>query len=131
MNNELNEIRDTMYEIHFAMATERDMSESSARCEDFEKAIEVGNLSKQTHEQLSKQLSEQLNNYIDYPIQKWWIIKHQKKATCKPRYSAFDHSFDGYNIEVPYIDKQEYHCVVTLLDETPCIHNLYNKWYLH
>ena len=53
------------------------------------------------------------NEFIDYPTEKFFIFKSKKQIKFK------DESFIGLTLNVPFIDKKEYFCLINLFEHMP------------
>lgn len=100
-------------------------------CFEYEYAKEQQKESNQTHKQLIKELIDCINDYINYPTTKILFIKRQNKATYRIN-KGWHGEFEGYNIKIPFVDKQEYYCVKNLLDNCKYIHQyIRQEWWLY
>lgn len=53
---------------------------------------------------------EKCNEFVDYPTKKFFIFKSKKQIKFK------DESFIGLTLNVPFIDKKEYFCLINLFE---------------
>lgn len=53
---------------------------------------------------------EKCNEFVDYPTKKFFIFKSKKQIKFK------EESFIGLTLNIPFIDKKEYFCLINLFE---------------
>lgn len=67
---------------------------------------------------------EACNNYINYPQKKFLFFDITKKVEFKDCYS-----FNEDMLYVPFVDKREYYCLISLFDSSHLLWHLYTGEY--
>ena len=96
------------------------------RCKDYEETKKKLEEAHRLEEQYWKELAEKINEYIDYPNSRWIIFNTTNKANI-----GYHHFFNERCIKVPYIEKQEYYCVINLLKKNDNFWQANNKFLLN
>lgn len=133
MMTDIRDINNTLQNIIADMSFESYYSTTDALCDDFEKARQKGYEAKERHEQEIKKLVKQLNEFLNYPVEKWFIFKTQDKVSYK-NHLMLHGEFQGYDIKILFIDNQQYYCVIKMLEDNKRVLNvgvgMYQKYWI-
>lgn len=114
MMNKIKQIEAMMLVCYNNLRLERLTYKTSWLCQNYEIADETRYFAKEKHQEAIESIVELINETLDYPIEKWLFLSHQDQATYKIHKHGWDGHFLGYRIEIPYIDKKEYYCIIQM-----------------
>jgi len=121
MNNLLGIIKTQLYDYSELLHKKTDMSTIEYKCENWEEANNTS-FEKELMD-LRVQVVKNMNDFIKYPETKLLFINTTKKIKIKKG----DFGLNDIQIEVPFINKREYYCLMKLLDESKDILMKWNK----
>lgn len=110
MNEELEKINNTITGISQLKSEIRNMKSHEYKCEHWEDYENNYNTKKNKLNNYYNLLCKQCNEYIKYPKEKLLFIDLTKKV------KIINNSIFGTEVNIPYVDKQEYHCLIKLFN---------------
>lgn len=127
MDKRLEEIKKHLECCHENISIEHRSKKDEYLCRDYDESKKLIKECKENHKKEIQKVVELLNNYISYPEKKILIFDVSNKVKWSNEKWGWTDEWIGYNIKIPYIDKQEYYCVKELFKSLEYINACFGK----